>query len=61
MPQSNYGPTAVQAGLLEHLAGSGMRQLNEIRRVLGVSEDMGHDELIAHLRTLVSRPETPPA
>jgi hypothetical protein len=57
MPRGELGsafvkPMPLQLVLMEHLANEGMNQLNDVRRVLGLSVDTSHEALMNALRDI---------
>jgi hypothetical protein len=50
MAKTDAQDTQLQMLLMEHLLQSAMRQLNEIRLVLGLAVDTSHEDLMNTLR-----------
>lgn len=55
MAKTDMRLTQVQMLLMEHFAQAAMRQLNEIRLVLGLAVDTSHEDLINTLRSMLPR------
>jgi hypothetical protein len=60
MAKTDVRPTQVQMLLMEHLLQSAMRQLNEIRLVVGLTVDTSHEDLMNTLQGMVRGGQTVP-